>query len=82
MREIGKLQSRRYGTHGLLYNALLRTVTSHAVPQPFGYDIVGLRAPCISRLRRQQIFVGVLRGNHKVLADWRAHSWSTAAPSA
>jgi hypothetical protein len=71
-----------YGTHGLRFNALLRSVASHAIPQPFGYDIDGLRARCISRLR-QQISVGVLRGNHKVLADWRAHSWSSAvAPSA
>ena len=70
-----------YGTHGLRFNALLRSVASHAIPQPFGYDIDGLRARCISRLR-QQISVGVLRGNHKVLADWRAHSWSTVASSA
>ena len=70
-----------YGTHGLRFNALLRSVASHAIPQPFGYDIDGLRSRCISRLR--QISVGVLRGNHKVLAVWHAHSWSTAvAPSA
>ena len=44
-------------------------------------DIDGLRARCINRLR-QHISAGVLRGNHKVLADWRAGSWSTVAPSA
>ena len=70
-----------YGTHGLRFNAMLRAVASHAVPQPYGYDIDGLRARCISRLR-QQISVGVLRGNHKVLAGWRAHSWSMVAPPA
>ena len=70
-----------YGTHGLRFNAMLRSVASHAVPQPYGYDIDGLRARCISRLR-QQISVGVLRGNHKVLAGWRAHSWSMVAPPA
>ena len=70
-----------FGTLGGLYNDLLRTIANFAVPQPFGYDIDGLRARCITRLR-QHISAGVLRGNHKVLADWRAHSWSTVPPSA
>ena len=69
------------GTLGDRYNDLLRTIAAFAVPQPFGYDIDGLRARCITRLR-QHISAGVLRGNHKVLADWRAHSWSTVPPSA
>ena len=69
------------GTLGDRYNDLLRTIAAFAVPQPFGYDIDGLRARCITRLR-QHISAGVLRGNHKVLADWRAGSWSTVAPAA
>ena len=61
-----------------MYYDLLRTIANFAVPQPFGYDIDGLRARCITRLRPY------LRGsaNQKVLADWRAHSWSTVPPSA
>ena len=63
-----------FGTLGL-YNDLLRTIANFAVPQLFGYDIDGLRARCVTRLR-QHISAGVIRGNHKVLADWRAQSWS------
>ena len=53
-----------FGTLGGLYNDLLRTIVNFAVPQPFGYDIDGLRARCITRLR-QHFSVGVLRGKHR-----------------
>ena len=41
-----------FGTLGGLYNDLLRTIANFAVPQLFGYDIDGLRARCITRLRQ------------------------------
>ena len=68
-----------HGTIGRRYNTLLKGIAEHAYPNLCGWDIDGLRSRCIAQLR-QRVSCGMVRGNHKVLAHWRATAWPAVVP--
>ena len=62
-----------HGACGGTYNQLIKDLVDHNRPLRHGYDIDGLRSRDITQFR-QRISIGIIMGNHRVLADWRQHS--------